>query len=209
MCTENWDNQNYPISLELYNNFGGFDNGYVPLFAIVGQGYKVYYNDNYTPFDDQLQQAITEMAPLASPAAIDNFTHIAGGNGALSCDLAWTNPTQTVAGDPLSDIDAVNIYRNNEVIHTFNSATVGGTMSYTDTPTEAGLYMYKVAAVNSEGEGLGTVASVYIGEDTPGMVTDLTLENNGGMADLTWSNPTTGAHDGYYVEGSITSLYNC
>jgi len=47
--------------------------------------------------------------------------------------------------------------------------------------------------------------SVYVGEDTPGAVTDLVLSNENSVAVLNWNNPAVGAHNGYYVETSILS----
>ena len=46
VCTENWNNQNYPISLSLYYDIGPFLAGGYPTFAVIGPEYKVYYNGN-------------------------------------------------------------------------------------------------------------------------------------------------------------------
>ncbi len=46
VCTENWNNQNYPISLALYGDVGPFLAGGYPTFAVIGPEYKVYYDGN-------------------------------------------------------------------------------------------------------------------------------------------------------------------
>ncbi|MBN2790852.1 MAG: T9SS type A sorting domain-containing protein [Candidatus Delongbacteria bacterium] len=67
LCTENWGSiyqnpsQNYPIDLDVYYNSGGFSNGYVPLFIVVGFQNKVYWDNNSSNFRASLRQAIDEM----------------------------------------------------------------------------------------------------------------------------------------------------
>lgn len=61
LCTENWPGQNYPIDLSVYYESGGFSNGYVPLFIIVGFQNKVYWDNNSENWEYKLQQAIDEM----------------------------------------------------------------------------------------------------------------------------------------------------
>ena len=62
ICTENWPGQNFPIDLDVYYNTGGFSNGYVPLFIVVGFNNVVYYDDNS---EAPVQQAVRD--------AIDSF----------------------------------------------------------------------------------------------------------------------------------------
>lgn len=62
LCTENWPGQNFPIDLDVYYNTGGFGNGYVPLFMVIGFNNVVYYDDNS---EVPVQQAVRD--------AIDSF----------------------------------------------------------------------------------------------------------------------------------------
>jgi len=62
LCTENWPNQNYPKDLAVYNKMGGFSNGYVPLFIIVGFENKVYWDGNSENWETALKLAISQMA---------------------------------------------------------------------------------------------------------------------------------------------------
>lgn len=61
LCTENWPNQNYAKDLSVYYESGGFSNGYVPLFVIVGFQNKVYWDNNSSGFEAALQQAINDI----------------------------------------------------------------------------------------------------------------------------------------------------
>ncbi|MCK4980649.1 MAG: T9SS type A sorting domain-containing protein [Candidatus Delongbacteria bacterium] len=61
LCTENWSGQNYPIDLDVYYDTGGFSNGYVPLFFVVGFQNKVYWDGNSSDFRNALRLAIDEM----------------------------------------------------------------------------------------------------------------------------------------------------
>ena len=80
VCTENWPGQNYPIGLDAYNQSGGFSNGYVPLFIVVGKDNKVFYDDNGSDFRAALRLAIDEF-PLEGVyvnAAIGNKFYFQG-----------------------------------------------------------------------------------------------------------------------------------
>jgi hypothetical protein len=116
ICTENWSGQNYPIDLNVYNQFGGFSTGYVPNFAVIGVNNKVYYNTsgfNQTNLSAAIRQAINEMpapgtgtlsvstlsksAPLGG-SVTDSFNLISSGSGDLSYSLAVDYVGSAAAG---------------------------------------------------------------------------------------------------------------
>ena len=61
LATYNWENQNFPIDRIIYTKIGGFANGYVPMFVIIGYQNKIYWNSNSSNFRDALRQAIDEI----------------------------------------------------------------------------------------------------------------------------------------------------
>ncbi len=64
IATNNWSGMTYPYSTALYNQSGGFSNGYVPLFGIIGNGNVVYYNDNgVSSISSKLKAAIDDFSP--------------------------------------------------------------------------------------------------------------------------------------------------
>ncbi len=59
----------------VYNKSGGFSNGYVPLFIVVGNQNKVYYDANESDFRAALRTAINEMpAPGNAVLSVSSFT---------------------------------------------------------------------------------------------------------------------------------------
>ena len=143
------------------------------------------------------------MGEPGSPGAPTDLVITADAGGALLCDLSWTNPDLTFSGDPLTELLEIRVYRDEVLIYTDSSPTIGGAGSYTDAPTESGLYNYAVKAYNSIGEGPGVAGEVWVGEDVPNVVNELLLEDLSTetelIAHLTWVNPTNGYHGGYFT----------
>ena len=83
----------------------------------------------------------------------------------LAANLSWTNPTTTIAGEPLNNITKIVIERNGEVIKEIETTAVGISMNYIDNSVSAtGKYYYKVYAVNNEGKGVSASEDANIGE---------------------------------------------
>lgn len=140
-----------------------------------------------------------------APAEPTNFTVTPDATGALSVEIAWTNPDTNVEGGTLTELNDVKVYRDDTLIHTVSSPTMGNAETYTDSDVPAnGLYAYKVVGSNTNGDGLPIAETVFVGNDVPAAVTGLTLTvNNTFDAVLNWTNPTTGLNGGYY-DGTIT-----
>ncbi|MCF7920226.1 MAG: immune inhibitor A, partial [Candidatus Cloacimonetes bacterium] len=142
-------------------------------------------------------------APIDAPGLPDMFTVTPDAGGALSAELGWMNPTETVGGVTLTDLDEMHVYRDGELIHTVNNPVVGGIVNWTDNPAAAGFYNYTVVGFNDAGEGIPAHAYGYIGEDVPSAVTSLTIANEDGNGALSWANPTTGLHGGPFNQPII------
>ena len=142
--------------------------------------------------------------PLDSPAAVTNFTVTPGANGALNAVLNWTNPTTTVSGDPLTDLTAINIYQDNELIHSIANPTVGGNGTYSVTVPVSNMYNYAIIPENSAGEGAPTKINIYLGIDVPGAPTNVVLTSQDNNGIITWTAPTTGLHGGWFEVSSLT-----
>jgi carboxypeptidase family protein/immune inhibitor InhA-like protein/flagellar hook capping protein FlgD len=142
------------------------------------------------------------LAEDGAPAEPSDVVVTPDAGGALSCEISWVCPDLTYAGDTLTELLEMRIYRDGVLVYTDSSPTIGGAGSYEDFPTEPGMYIYDVVGYNSEGEGPGVGAEVWIGEDIPNAVTDLTLTDMSTdelIAQLDWVNPTTGFHGGYFT----------
>jgi hypothetical protein len=116
----------------------------------------------------------------ATPAAPTAFTATPSG---ASCNLSWTNPTQTVGGAPVGTIANIIVLRNG-----VTAATLPGTTtSYTDNPTNAGTYIYSVHAVNAAGAG----AKVYSNPVNVGTFCQYTFEVRDSYGD-SWNDAAIG-----------------
>ncbi|PIE78843.1 MAG: hypothetical protein CSA15_05675, partial [Candidatus Delongbacteria bacterium] len=143
-----------------------------------------------------------ELAVTASedaPDAPTEFMVEAGDMGALTANLSWMNPSVTVGGSSLTELDEVIVKRGGEQIYTVSDPSIGGSENYTDNLSEGGMIDYSVQGVNSAGEGISASYSVWVGPDAPGNIEDLEATQVGTTMDveLTWTNPAVGIHGGY------------
>ena len=139
--------------------------------------------------------------PLA-PGAPTDVVVTPDAVGALEADIDWVCPTLQVNGDPLTDLDEMRVYRGEDLIYTDTAPTIGAAGNYTDVSVPlAGQYTYKVVGYNDFDEGLPVSVSVWVGQDIPDAVTNLTLTDVSTttlIAELNWTNPTAGYHGGYF-----------
>ena len=186
--------------------------GYDPDTGIAG-GLATYLNDSgIFAMLVNIQQnpnlvGIYEIIILADPLAPGFPTDvivIPDAVGALEADIDWVCPTVQVNGDPLTELLEMRVYRDENLIYTDSSPVIGGTGTYPDNAVPAsGMYTYKVVGYNSFDEGLAITVTVWVGEDVPDAVSDLTLTDVSTdelIAQLDWVNPTTGLHGGTFSE---------
>jgi len=132
------------------------------------------------------------------PAIPDYAGVIPDPTGALSCEIQWYNPLLDFSGDPLTELLEMRLYRDGELIFADTDPEIGGYDTYIDVPAESGIYNYMIAGYNSLGEGPGATFITWVGEDVPNVVENLVLEDVGGQAYITWTNPTTGLNGGAF-----------
>lgn len=135
---------------------------------------------------------ISDGGRLADPAPVTNLTAEASQDGSLSVKLSFTAPSATLAGEPLTTIDAIEIYRNGTLIDTLKGVAPGSNQSYTDNHAEFGFNTYAVVA-KAAGEGVNRAETrVFAGiytlpfeiTPTPDEYTLFTIP--GGEGDNTW-----------------------
>lgn len=145
------------------------------------------------------------LAADGAPAALENFTVLAGAEGAMQATANWTNPTLTFDGFNLTQIDSVVLLRNHQYLASVSGSTPGQTQSFTDTsPVNAGLYNYRAFAVNQQGAGAKTSYNLFIGEDVPAAPDNLTLTAQDDYGYISWDAPTQGLNGGYLSGENIT-----
>ncbi|WP_084546970.1 carboxypeptidase regulatory-like domain-containing protein [Barnesiella viscericola] len=141
-----------------------------------------------------------------APAEITDLTVTPGEQGALSAQLSWTNPATTFGGGSLTELSRLEIYRNDQLVHTIDNPIIGQKESWTDTQiTEKGLQVYSLSAINSLGNSLTTAQAVFVGRDLPAapaqpVVTRLDETS----ARISWQAPQSGINGGWIDASSLT-----
>jgi len=165
------------------------DDGVFCMIAAIQQGMTLY----------GVYEIAISIAPSA-PGDATNVTFTPEPGGALEAVLDWTCPAVQYDGDPLTDLDEMRVYRDEILIYTDSDPTIGGVGTYTDSEIPAtGNYIYTIAGYNDYGEGSHVILSCWVGEDAPGAVENLLLEQvvpDILSGTLTWNNPTAGLNGG-------------
>ncbi len=142
-----------------------------------------------------------------TPSAVSDFECVPGANGATTVELYWMNPTQTFDGKELSSLTDIKVYRDRELIKTFENPEMGEEMSYTDDlgDVKGGYHFYSVVASNSVGEGAEEKVRIFVGRDIPADITTLTLQHDGyDKAVISWNQPELGPNGGYVDASSLS-----
>ena len=142
-----------------------------------------------------------------TPSAVSDFECVPGANGATTVALYWMNPTQTFDGKELSSLTDIKVYRDRELIKTFENPEIGEDMSYTDDlgDVKGGYHFYSVVASNSVGEGAEEKVRIFVGRDIPADITTLTLQHDGyDKAVISWNQPELGPNGGYVDASSLS-----
>lgn len=139
-----------------------------------------------------------------APSFATGFKAVAADNGALGATLSWNNPTQNYRNGALTGLQGVKIYRDGTLLSTQSTTQTGEAKTWADANVAEGEHVYRVAAYNAAGEGIYKESRVYVGMDVPGAPQNVHLATSGPTATVTWDEPATGAHEGYYDRASLT-----
>ena len=132
--------------------WGGSSDGYFVIDEIdyAGWAQAVF---NYVPSD------VYEYMPLQP----ENLAVSPSGDFDYAATLTWTNPTQDIHMQDLTNIDQIVITRDGKIIHTEDNVAPGAEMSYTDHYLPR-MVNYSVYAVVHNAMGLtATVKNVLLG----------------------------------------------
>lgn len=148
-----------------------------------------------------------EAESRTAPARVANFGVEYADRG-QSMNLSWTNPSTCWNRTELKNLSSVIIARDTETNVIANLDAVGQEgkrQDYNDTKATPGVHTYYVTAVNADGKGVVNSYLVQTGEDTPGKVTNLTINKESDeRITISWSKPTIGAHDGWFDNSALT-----
>lgn len=150
---------------------------------------------------------ISEGSSTAAPAAIADLQATADASGALKAEITFTAPSADAAGQPLADLDRIELLRGDVLIKTWTSPAAGQTLTYTDTPAPpAGNVSYTAIAYNASGASAPAIVSTFIGFDVPNVPTQVAarIGSDSGEAVVEWTAPATDIRGKALSEADLT-----
>jgi hypothetical protein len=145
--------------------------------------------------------AVNDSYGLKAPAAVTDLDVVAGDKGALNATVSFKAPVKTVDESTLSEITAVNVYCNEELIGSVDNVKPGESYSFTDNKPAQGNNTYKVVPVNNSGEGVAAEKSVWVGVDYPS-APEVLVSVKDAHPVITWTAPEGRGYYGGYVDNS-------
>lgn len=147
--------------------------------------------------------SIKEIGSSRIPNVPTDFSVVPGEYGALNAKISFKAPSINAAGGKITSLTKIELMRGDELIKTFESPVPGELIEYTDNLKEAGNVDYTVIPYSSEGKGLSSKATVYVGVNLPGDVTEATIARTSAVGEVivTWD-PVTVDVNGYPLKES-------
>ncbi len=147
--------------------------------------------DKFYLYIDDLSISAPQAATI--PAAATDLTVTPAPGGDYKATVAFKAPALDMAGNPLAELTKIELSRDGELIHTFESPAIGAALSYDDVLDTGGDVTYTVVGYNTDGMGAEASASAFIGVGRPAAPTGVTLteEGNTGYVTVTWNAVST------------------
>lgn len=139
------------------------------------------------------------------PDSIKEFKITPDTNGRNSVTLQFKAPEKLLNGEAISGNINVNIYRENNLIKTYN-ATAGQYILFTDDNAKNGINNYKIVASYNGKMGIEVTRSVWAGYDISEPVKNMevkTTDNNMHVS-ITWDAPEKGINNGFFDINKIS-----
>ena len=153
--------------------------------------------------------SVTEEIMGTNPQPVQNLVQRPGADGAETMQLSWTNPSRDEAGDALSALTGIEIYKNygNDNIAGDLNLQAGAQVTWTDPDPQPGKVVYHVYAVSASGRSYAQTVNTYIGEDLPSAPQNLQVSANGSNVTVSWEEPGEfGLNGGWYDKTGLTYL---
>jgi len=134
--------------------WGGAANGY---FLIDGQHFD--YSGSQAIVFDFIPNHVYD----AMPKAPENLSVSIDDEYSRMGHLSWTNPSETMTGDPLTSLDKIIVKRNSIVVQEITDVVPGATMTYDDEVPFFDQFEYTILAVQGEHYGRSTTTNAVFG----------------------------------------------
>lgn len=110
----------------------------------------------------------------STPATVTDLVVTADPTARLEATVSFTTPTVNILGGELTELTAVEVYRNGEVVKTIANPGIGEAVSFIDEVDVAGYHDYQVYALNSAGTSQPVAVNLHVGPGIPKNVSSLT-----------------------------------
>lgn len=152
---------------------------------------------------------VERISSVDAPATVSNLKIAADEKGKQSVSVSFNAPAKTIGGDRLTSIDRVELFRRTgeteKLIKTFIGVNPGDPLEMTDNEPELQENTYRIVAYNAKEAGDDTTATVYVGIDIPGKVSNIQLkEVENAVIEVSWKAPEKGIHGGYIDVSKLT-----
>ena len=147
-----------------------------------------------------------EFLPTVSPSAPNTVTEFSVEtqmNSGFQAVFNWENPTVDSAGNPLSSLTGVKVYRGTHPMNLTEIADLpseaGQSMTYTDALPAEGSYTHRFVPYNSSGKGKAydTPITFFGYETMPGAPKNINFSQNGSLQTvISWEEVNYGANGG-------------
>lgn len=132
-----------------------------------------------------------------APSAVEDLA-VAFEGPALSGQVSFTAPTTTFAGDVLAGNISYSLEVDGEEVK--NAAVAPGEQVVADLTLTQGSHSIVVIISNEAGNSPKAKTTVYVGYDTPMAPANVTLAIEDGVANVSWTAPAAGLHNGFLGE---------
>mgnify|MGYP004448341561 CR=1 FL=1 len=140
---------------------------------------------------------------VPEPVKVADLAVAADPTGAKSATITFTVPNKTTAGKEITENLVVKVTRDG--VEFFNEERAAGSaVEIVDNDVTMGSHQYAVTTTLNGIESESVSANVYVGEDIPGIVTNVLGYDRVDKVELFWQAPTEGAYGGIIVPDKLT-----
>lgn len=149
--------------------------------------------------------SVSMLLPANRPDSVTNLKAIADPTGKQQATLSFTLPQKAIDGTLISDKMDAAIICWGDTLKKFSDCKPGEKLQYVHNSDATGSHTYTVVAKDTKGWGLESKVSTYLGDDAPGEVDSLNLEESSpSTLRLSWKAPSKGLHGGHVGLNGLT-----
>lgn len=139
----------------------------------------------------------------AAPASVENLKAEFDG-ASLSGNIVFDTPLTTFDGTTTLGELTYTVTANGETIATGQTAYAQTGVTVPVTVSAAGKYEFAVTVANSVGNSPRTSVTLWVGDDVPKPVSNVSLVYEGGKMKLTWDAITESVNGGFFDPSAVT-----